>query len=300
MDNNEVSDDEKCMFSDNEQIKTCSTQSSNAAQLKRLTKKRLKTVVSQSKKRNDTLHSRLALLASPQKNKLKFHDACILTYSSKLHVKRHQKKKTAEEPIVKRMRRSSMVEFNWKKHCLFCGKICQFLRDPKNPSRWREAYLCRTTFGDKRQDYKETLLKICDDRRDTWGEEVFIRLNDIGASSDLHAPDARYHEDCRKSFTGKRAKNTSESDKKVVDAPFNRVVVVMRSDTSRTWTSTELFDEYTKVGGILLTRKNLIEKVKKELGSEVVVSAQPTKKLILFLSSNATKRFRLNHINQRE
>ena len=260
MDRNGESDDEKCMFSDNKQIKTCSTQSSKAAQLKKLTKKRLKTVVTQSKKRNDTLHSRLALLTSPQKNKLKFHESCISTYSSKLHVKRKLQKKTAEEPAVKRKRRSSMNEFNWKKHCLFCGKKCQVLKDPKNPSRWREAYLRRTSFGDQRQNYKETLLKICNERQDAWGDEVFIRLHDTRALSDLHASDARYHEDCRKSFTGKRAKNSSMSDKKVVDTAFNRVVVIMRSNTSRTWTSTELFDEYAKVGGSFCRVKVLLKK----------------------------------------
>ena len=93
---------------------------------KKLTKKRLKTVVTQSKKRNDTLHSRLDLLASPQKNKLKFNEACFSTYSSKLHVKRQQQKQNAEEPIIKRRRRSSMCEFDLKQHCLFCGKVVNF------------------------------------------------------------------------------------------------------------------------------------------------------------------------------
>ena len=42
----------------------------------------------------------------------------------------------------------------------------------------------------------------------------------------------------------------------------------MKSNTSRTWTSTELFDEYRKVGGNTLSRNSLVEKAKKQLGTE--------------------------------
>ena len=41
MDSMEESDDEKCMFSDNEQIKTCLAQSSESAQLKKTYKEAL-------------------------------------------------------------------------------------------------------------------------------------------------------------------------------------------------------------------------------------------------------------------
>ena len=71
-------------------------------------------------------------------------------------------------------------------------------------------------------------------------------------------------------FTGKLAKNFPQSEK-VLDEAFNSIVVIMRSDTSRTWTSTELFDEYSKVGGHLLSRKKLVENIKKELANEIVV-----------------------------
>ena len=40
-------------------------------------------------------------------------------------------------------------------------------------------------------------------------------------------------------------------------------VIIMKSITSRTWTSTELFDEYRKLGGNTLSRKSLIEKSEK-------------------------------------
>ena len=42
-----------------------------------------------------------------------------------------------------------MSQFNWKEHCLFCGEDCHVLKDPKNPSRWRKVYFCRTSFGNQ-------------------------------------------------------------------------------------------------------------------------------------------------------
>ena len=86
----------------------------------------------------------------------------------------------------------------------------------------------------------------------------------------------------------------------MVDAPFNRVVVVMRSDTSRTWISTELFDEYTKVGGILLTPKNLIEKMKKELGSEVVVLWSNGSTSLIVFKCNANIALRIKELPDEE
>ena len=266
------SDDDKCMFHDNEQINTCITQTTRAAPLKVISKQRLKTVTTQSKRRNDKLHSRLVLMTSPRKNKLKFHDACISTYSSKLHIKRSIiKQKQSDGPAAKRGRRSSSKGFNLKEHCLFCGEACSLVVDPKHPSRWRTAYLCRTSDRKERESYKATLLKICDERQDEWSAQVRVRLNDSRASSDLHAADARYHEDCRKGFTGKRANASSESSKEKVEEAFSNLIITMTSDKSRTWTSTELYEQYVKEGGVILSRKRLIEKIKNKLGSDIIV-----------------------------
>jgi len=68
----------------------------------------------------------------------------------------------------------------------------------KNPSRWREAYLCRTA-DDGKTTSKEVILAHAQGRNDTWGREVASL-----AVSYLHVADARYHRDClAKFFTNK-------------------------------------------------------------------------------------------------
>jgi len=102
-------------------------------------------------------------------------------------------------PPAKRLRRSSSV-FDFKLHCLYCGKACEINKDPKNPQRWRPAFLCRSThteYGGK--PYKEYLLEKCNSRNDHWANEVQSRIE--GAVSDLHAVDARYHKDCMSLFS---------------------------------------------------------------------------------------------------
>ena len=115
--------------------------------------------------------------------------------------------------------------------------------------------LCTTANRNQRESYKNALLKVCDERKDEWSDQVRVRLNDSRASSDLHAADARYHDDCRKNFTGKRTSETSESCKEIVEIAFSNLIATMTANKSRTWTSTELFEEYSNEGGIILSRK---------------------------------------------
>ena len=63
----------------------------------------------------------------------------------------------------------------------------------KNPSRWRQVYLCRAADRVKKtRPFKEVILEVCDARNDVLSEQVKITAQ--GAVSDLHAADARYHE----------------------------------------------------------------------------------------------------------
>ena len=64
--------------------------------------------------------------------------------------------------------------------------------DPKNPGRWEKnkGILCKTADrGHGKKSFKEVLLSVCDNRSDVQSDEVRVRL--AGASSDLHAADAR-------------------------------------------------------------------------------------------------------------
>ena len=56
-----------------------------------------------------------------------------------------------------------MPDFDFQKHCLFCGETCNVNKDPKHPARWCRAYLCRTV-GDEYTDFKQEILKVCQTR----------------------------------------------------------------------------------------------------------------------------------------
>ena len=43
-------------------------------------------------------------------------------------------------------------------------------------------------------------FQVCNNRKGDRADIVRVRLSDPRAASDLHAADARYHNDCRKSF----------------------------------------------------------------------------------------------------
>ncbi|KAG0724833.1 hypothetical protein GWK47_039789 [Chionoecetes opilio] len=99
----------------------------------------------------------------------------------------------------KRARRSEQLKFNFFEHCIFCGEDCQVKKDPKHPSRWKPAYLCRqVNRPEKKMSLKTETLAKCDERNDDWAAQVRIRVS--GDISDLHAADARYHVACRTNF----------------------------------------------------------------------------------------------------
>ncbi len=127
--------------------------------------------------------------------------------------------------------------------------------NPRNPSRWRPAALCRTAErGLGRQSFKETILGVCFTRKDDWTRTIQVRLQ--GAISDLHAADGRYHQDCRiKSWHRARYNERHHLSE---DAAFETVLGAMSSDWSHVWTSIELYNLYAAHGGTTLSRSTLI------------------------------------------
>ena len=152
----------------------------------------------------------------------------------------------------KKTRRANTSTFSFQQHCILCGEDCNLEGDPKNPTRWKPAYLCREIEpkGDNKS-LKQSLLDICDCRDDDCASTVRLRI------SDLHAADARYHVTCRYSFTGLRAVETaphSKTTSKSVDAAFNSLIQTVKEDLARVWNSVELFNLYVEYGGNNLSR----------------------------------------------
>ena len=66
---------------------------------------------------------------------VKFHIVCVSSYASKQHTNRVLSSNAPVAscgPPVKRLCRSHIPEFHFRRDCLYCGEIC-LQRDPRNP-----------------------------------------------------------------------------------------------------------------------------------------------------------------------
>ena len=95
---------------------------------------------------------------------------------------------SSEEKSPSKRLRLSLGEFNWKNDCFLCGKPAVI--DARHPKR---RPVSRVTFIRVR----ESLLKKCSGRDDSWAQDVKRRLNDC---IDLVAAEAIYHGNCSKIF----------------------------------------------------------------------------------------------------
>ena len=109
------------------------------------TPQRIVTICEASQIRDDGLHRYLEDELAADKNFcVKYHKDCVSTYTSKHHLNRLPKRCGSElSSEAKRPRRSEHPSFDFLKHCIFCGEVCEE-KDKKNPSRWRCVVLCRT------------------------------------------------------------------------------------------------------------------------------------------------------------
>ncbi len=143
-------------------------------------------------------------------------------------------------------------------------------RPLKNPCRWKEAYLCRTT-NDGNTTSKEAILQRAHERNDAWGREVAFRAN--LAVSDLHAADARYHRDCLAKFFTNRP--SAESSTEACDSALEELLSQMSLDVTRIWNSAELYTLYSELGGTLISRRFLIKSVCEHFHPNLLVLTSP-------------------------
>ena len=131
------------------------------------------------------------------------------------------------------------LSYGKNEHCLFCGKSCVLEKDPKHSDRWRASFSYKTSDRKTRSVYKESVLSICDERNDEWAAKVWVRLSDTRANHDLHAADARYHDDCRKNFSNHRNIGTARrnNQENEVDVAYAKLLQIIESDKTKMWTS---------------------------------------------------------------
>ena len=254
---------DSCFFKD---ILQCEA---DAGSLTKASQARIDSIIRCSKVYNDGLDSVLEeKLANDPTFSIHYHRNCVSTYTSQHHIRRHLKRKGEKETTPhlspKRRRSSGDSNFSFLQHCLFCGSNCNVEKSSKNPGRWRKAYMFRqierTPDG---RGLKEYLLEKCDERKDKWAGEVRMRIQ--GATSDLHAADARYHLDCRTQFVAEKsvkiAASKSTGEVSDADQALTDLIKEMEDNMSKLWNSIELFKMYEEAGGDRLQRKQLVKHI---------------------------------------
>ena len=259
-------------------------------------KDRINNIIRCSKIYGDEKHTELHEKLNRDDNFiLKCHKSCVSTYTMNSQIELHKRKKIDEIVVpCKVTRRShwrtSTENFDFKKHCFFCGEFCVLEIDKKHPLRWRAAYMCRDI------DTKASLLDICGKRDDDFAKDVKCRLQI--ALSDLHAADARYHVDCRQRFVCFRSlPGQSVSDRSSEDSgddkPFESLVDMINVDRSKLWNSVELFSAYTNLYGNKLSKRFLILQLQEKFGSDLLILSSPGIADIIAFRSHASKTLRL-------
>ena len=85
--------------------------------------------------------------AQGEEASLELHKGCYCSFTSKHYIKKLAAKKrkcdsvsSVDEPPA-RIRRSEVSKFDFKTHCLFCGKDCEPVNS-KHPDRWEQVVQC--------------------------------------------------------------------------------------------------------------------------------------------------------------
>ena len=231
---------------------------------------RVKSIISASKAYGDTLHEELQPQLDRDENlTIYYHKNCVSRYTSTSNLNKYYNNENDSPPPVKRVRRSLAGLFDFRTHCLFCGEACELNKDPKNPQRWKAAYLCRSIIKlDGSKSYKEYLLEKCHSRSDQWANQVQHRIE--SAISDLHAADMRYHKNCYSLFMSNRCLSDDQNSVSVEDKALQLMIDTLHTNRSQIWNSIELFKMYQENNGYVLTRYSLIEQWQQHFQDDLI------------------------------
>ncbi len=258
--------------------------------------KRIQNIIRCSQLYQDHIHERLQPEFDSDPNLiLQAHKICVEKY---LHpkevqkaVKRHASEVDLDTPASKRAKRSDLPKFSFLHHCIYCGEECEVQRDPKNPARWKPAYICTQYVTGRKKYLKQELFEKCDERNDQWASQVRVRI--AGAVSDLHAADARYHKNCRSKFMS--PKSTSAAVKAlqevtgIEDIALQALIKVLNEDKSQIWNSVDLHTLYIENGGSGLSRRLLVTQLIEHFNGSLLALSSPGIATILAFQRGAAK-----------
>ena len=129
-------------------------------------------------------------------------------------------------------------------------------------------------------------------------------MSDSRASADLHAADARYHDDCRLKFMGSKnilcASTHHEKQDDLIDEALKQVIKDLQLNQSKMWTSVEIHQYYCDIGGNILSRRSLINELSTHFGTSLLVLSSPGIASILLFRGKASSIFRIDDIDEDE
>ena len=135
-----------------------------------------------NKQQGDGIAKRLHGLSS-----IDVHILCRKNYTRQSSIKAVLQPSPKKKPL-----RSSMIQFNFKQHCLFCGDDCDMTIETKKPvARQKSIHEVRT------MTCKSMIANAASERGGEWGQLVLSRVQFV---IDLVAAEARYHSNSYANF----------------------------------------------------------------------------------------------------
>ena len=168
----------------------CSEALDKASECVPLTEKGCDGIRKASLERNDTL--------SVTKGQ-RVHKLCRAKYTNPKYIVASKKSNKQAENTKKPQTRKHGSTFSFQHNCLLCGATieCHVRKMKQNP-----------VFPVRTMDFQNSIVDICNQRKDSWGDEVYARIQQV---NDLHAADAVYHQSCSVRFRfGKHKTNCDD------------------------------------------------------------------------------------------
>ena len=131
------------------------------------------------------------------------------------------------------------------------------------------------------------------------GRSCACRLSDNRCSSDLHAADGRYHDDCRKRFTNIK-QFVSSNSKKDEDQAYTLLSDLFGSNGNRMWTSIDLEEEYINLDGKQLTREKIVERLLNDYQNDIMLLSSPGYANRLVFKSKANDMLRIQELDDED
>lgn len=154
--------------------------------------------------------------------------------------------------------------FDFKNQCLFCGEVADEAAEKKKSEKYRRKIKNVSTL-----EFKDTVIKKAEERRDDFGELVKSR---ISLQFDLIAAEAKYHAACFTKFSNKSSSSSPlekpRQDNQVTEAMLEIFNYIENNNDSQ-FTLKELKDVLT---GYVPDDKTIITRLQQNYLTDIVIT----------------------------